>query len=358
LKGDKDFKRAQPVANMAPSRTLPRGSSCVAVAFVLLLSAPVAAHVPVLPSEAHAWESAHEVPDPFKSRALFGTLEAGRPQYFSFDVRRLEPLFLQVLGPPSATGSGLVLVLAGPGLGRQGSLPEGVSLPPNVGWMVVAADPEATAEIEPFSPIALRTLLLVRPEPVATGVHYAVLRSPTPLAFSFAIGEEESFSPTEWVLVPAFTPQIYAWSGQAWWEIAVAPVLVLAIGTALVARPRFAQRWKDPLIAGSTVAALLFFAAAALTTYQWVRAIALSSFTGGSLITLGFVAVGLGLGWLCLRPFLRPGLTIRSMRTGAAIAFIAGLVATVGFLVAPVAAFVAAVLPRQPATAAKREQAE
>ena len=97
-----------------------------ALVLILLLALPATAHVPVLPGDHNSLATAMRIKDPAVSYAIYGTLhEGGEADYFTVVMRKGDLLTFSVSTP--ARGSYAPwLVIAGPGLTLQGTVPVGI----------------------------------------------------------------------------------------------------------------------------------------------------------------------------------------------------------------------------------------
>ena len=99
------------------------------VMLVVLLVLPVTAHVPVLSGDHNTLATATQIKDPAVSYAIYGTLhEAGEADYYTVTMQKGDPLYFMASTPEQGSFAPW-LVIAGPGLPPQGTVPEGIEVP-------------------------------------------------------------------------------------------------------------------------------------------------------------------------------------------------------------------------------------
>lgn len=187
--------------------------------WLLLLLIPAAqAHVPAFGAAGTTPETAFHVDDASKSWVFFEDAAVG-DRWYRFDAPEGE-LFLSLSVPP-AQASRPALWLVGPGL------PE--PAPPGSPAGATALRIETVDElgVEPFTPVALRTIAQWRQTTPDEGAYMVLVRSQDAGAFGLAIGARESFTPIEWIRVPVDRISIQDWAGV--------PVLFAFLGEAIAA---------------------------------------------------------------------------------------------------------------------------
>ena len=324
---------------------LPRRALTLVV--LLLVAAPVLAHVPAFPDDNDSPARAVEVPDPVKSWSFYDSLGEGGVAYYR---ARLAPGERFTVGTftPDSTAFTPSLVVMSPALEARGSVPPGVTVPDGMAPVVVAGDRPQSPSYEPFAPSANfqtarfehtvdaeRTYLIAVYEPEnRTGPAGVV------------VGFEEAFSPTEYLAVPVDLVRVRLWEGQSP-LLALGPFLLTVLGGAGL----LGREWRDgdgagPLRWTLAGAGLLVLGSGVNTAVQTVLALARTGVTPGALVTAVFVAVPvLGGTWGITRA-RRPAwrLTPRQ-RVGLGIVGALSLLTWAGFIVGPVVLLGLAVVP-------------
>ena len=102
--------------------------------FFLLLVSTVQAHVPIMPNNNNAVETATYIHDPLKSWVVYGQLEGEDADYYRLDMEKGQRLHLMLFTPNNNTFTpGLAIM--GPGIPSQGTIPAFIDIP--TGWFVV-----------------------------------------------------------------------------------------------------------------------------------------------------------------------------------------------------------------------------
>lgn len=303
---------------------------------------PALAHVPLFAGDGSSPESAFVIEDPAKSWVVYDGLPDGPAvRYYRFRMEEGERIYA-TLQVPRAGGFVPGMVLAGPGIGSSGPVPEYVSVPEGDGAMAVPGELPEQPEYEPFTPSKLYELARVdMPAPAAGDYTLAVYTSGEGGNYALALGFVESYTLGEWVRVPIDVVAIHRHEGQSLLQIFAPMIAVLAIGTVLLLRRRRALSLFA--LAGAT-AGLLFIGSGAMTLMQMVIA-AVGTDPGTTiLLTLVFalipVLLGIGAILVAFRKEVGAGGRIVMLVLGAL-----ALVTWAGLAIGPLLAFVAGILP-------------
>lgn len=320
-----------------------------ALAFLALLALPAAAaHTPLGPGENESLAAATLVEDPTKSWAIYGEIhEGGEAQYFRFAMPQGERIYVQLFIPTDPASLGFVpgLVLMGPGLAAQGTVPEYVEAPADTAAIAVDGVRPARATFEPFSPGAFLELAVIDTPAPESGTYYVAVHAPDRGGrYGIAIGFREAFTVTEWIGTPLALLGIYAWQGES-----IAFILLPIVATFAVALPLVWRRWtprRSPTAWAATAAGILFLASGALVLTQLAYAATQADAGLQALVAGTLATISLLLGFFTLRLALRTdGEPDRRTRVRLATYGVIALVAWSGFVVGPAIALVAAVLP-------------
>lgn len=330
--------------------------SVLALGLLSLLFLPqVFGHAPLMPGSNESLATATIVPDPTKSWAIYAELhEGGEAQYYRFDVSEGQRIHVSLLKSTRPEEKHFVpgFVLIGPMLASKGSVPNYVEVPGGVGTIVVEGKIPPEATYEAFSPSAFYQLAEVEMSAPTSGTYYVVVYEPSRGGhYGLAIGDRESFTLSEWALAPANFVAIYQWEGESLPFILAPAALTLVVGIlVLVWLRRTREMPRAPFQWVGASAGLLFIASGLTVISQML--FALSRAPGGPdiAITIIFALVPVILGLVTIRLALRRTVHIRT-RAGMAIVGLLALFAWAGFIVGPVLAILASILP--PALATK-----
>jgi hypothetical protein len=325
------------------------------LAICALFTPVVAAHSPVFPGNNTNLNSAYVVHDPTKSWALYATLQPGQVQYYRFDVTQGQSTYVQLYKSTAPSNVGFMpsFVLMGPGLTSNGTAPSNVAVPQGATSIVMQGQQPDLGTYEGFGPGSFYDLGSVEVKAPVTGTYYvAVYDAANGGAYGLAIGERETYTPTEYVLIPYSVFQVHLWEGQNPVVMLAPMVLVVVVGLGiLVMRSDRHASLRSPFTLFGTLAGLIFIGTGAYTLAQMLLAISRSSVEPEAAITLIFVLVPIVLGVLALRVALR-----RREQTGIGprvAIFALGLIAIfawTGLYVGPALALLASIVPAYSST--------
>ena len=284
--------------------------ACGILAFLVsLLFVPVVlGHAPLGVKDNENINSATVIPDPTKSWALYYALNAdGDPQYYTFNItagQRVHVILLKSMESNDSQFLPEIAILA-ENITNQGTTISKVTIPNGYSARVISSgQPKPT--YEPFSPSSFDGLSDTAFNAPTSGQYYiAVFENSSAHNgghYGLAIGDKETYTIDEWVLLPLNLLSIYAWEGQTLLAMIAPMIATVVIGTVLVAwhlrkqgKTRSLYSWVGA-IAGS-----ILVGSGADTLLQLL--IANSNAFGGIqiLITLMFVALPIILGIIALR---------------------------------------------------------
>ena len=280
----------------------------VLVLLLILSVAGTEAHVPLIPANNGALETATPIDDPLKSWAIYGELRTGGvANYYRVDLVEGDRLRLLLFVPAESTLTPS-LALMGPGIESQGVLPSFVYVPAGLGARVFAGERTAQASYEPFTPASQYELLDLDLVVDTAGTYYlAVFHASQSGPYGLAVGYREEFSILEWIRVPVDVINVHRWSGQSLGFI-LAPLLgTLLAGFALLFwRRRTGSSAPQGLFGwlGST-AGLLYIGSGAMLLMQLGVALSRAPVTAAVIVTLILVLLPLIAGAALLRIALR-----------------------------------------------------
>jgi hypothetical protein len=315
----------------------------------LLLITSVQAHVPITTGDNEALDTATYIPDPLKSWAIYSELrDGGVANYFQFDMEQGQRLRLSLFTPrESSFTPGLVVM--GPDIEPQGTVPSFIEVPEGLAARVVAGTQPETASYEPFTPSSLYELVDVDTTVNASGTYYVAVYEPSQGGqYGLAVGYREQFELLEWIRVPLDIVTVHQWEGQSLIFI-LAPMLgIVALGFVLL----FGERKKGVPVLQSPVSWLgsfvsfLYIGSGAIILAQMGIALAVAPVTSAVIITGIFTLLPIiaGIAMLRIAMQARGKIEIKS-RIEMAFLGIVGLFIWAGLLVGPVLAIVVSLLP-------------
>jgi hypothetical protein len=317
------------------------------VVVLVLLAAPVAAHVPSFPENNNSPDDAVAVTDPVKSWSFYDSLDEGEVKYYRVTLESGERLRVGTFTPRADQFTPSLVVMSS-SVNGSGSVPPGVTVPEGMEATVVEGERPDTASYEPFSPSAnYHTANVDRRVETETTFVIAIYEPENRTGpAGVAIGYTEAFSVTEFVTVPFDLVSTHLWQNQH-------PLLVIGpfLLTMLAGIAFLRHRWRDNWAPKSlriplSIAGLLIVATGVNTAVQMGLALAETGPTPGALVTAMFVIIPLSAGGWVLRLALQADFRLTMQRRiGLGIAGGLALLTWAGFLVGPAVLLGAAVMP-------------
>jgi hypothetical protein len=316
------------------------------LALILFLAVPVTAHVPVLPGDHNSLATAMQISDPAITYAIYGTLhEAGEADYYTVSLRKGDALNFMINTPVPGTFAPW-LVIAGPGLSPQGTVPPGIGMPAGDRAVVIPGIQAVHADYEPFSPMAMYKTAMYSGEAPADGTYVIAVYTPADGGpYTLATGTLEAFTLPEWIMVPVDLIGVRLWQGQSLLLIFGPYLAVLVIGTGLLFRWP-GRKEMSPSSWFGVAAGLFYLGSGTALVIQTVIAVQMAGAGPAVLVTLAFAAIAFGAGTAAVRASIRkPDPTPWKFRVLMAVIGIAGIAAWAGLIIGPVMAFVSALIP-------------
>ena len=322
---------------------------CVAVLLVLLAPAATA-HAPLGSGSNESLATATRIPAPTQSWAIYADLHGGgEAQYYVIDKSRGERIHASLLTTTAPEEANFTpgLVLMGPGLGSRGFVPAFVEVPAGAAVISVNGSRAPHATYEAFAPSSYVQLTDIVLDAPTNGTYYvAVQDAARGGPYGLALGDRESFTLSEWLLMPFSLLSVYTWEGQTLPIVLLPAMATLATGLGLLVRRHRAGKPRDAAGWTGAVAGLLFLGTGATVLSQMILSIAQSSLDALAIVTLVFAMIPILLGTLMLRLVLRNrGRPAVRNRVYLSILGVSALFAWAGFVVGPVLAIAAAALP-------------
>jgi hypothetical protein len=287
-----------------------------------------------------------QIRDPAITYAIYGTLhEAGEADYYKVSLRKGDILNFMVNTPLQGTFAPW-LVIAGPGLSPQGTVPPGVEMPAGDQAVVVTGMRPVSADYEPFSPMAMYQTAMYSGKAPADGTYVIAVYTPADAGpYTLATGTLEAFTLQEWILVPVDLIGVRIWQGQSLLLIFGPYLAVLGIGLGLLFRWP-GRKQLSPASWSGLVAGLLYLGSGTALLIQTGIAVRMAAAGPAVLVTLAFAAIAFGAGAAAVSASIRSSdPTPRKFRVLMAVIGIAGIAAWSGLIVGPVLAFISALIP-------------
>jgi hypothetical protein len=323
------------------------------VMIFFLLVPLVMAHAPLGTGDNESIDKATVIPDPTISWALYSSLNSdGDAQYYTFNITSGQKLHVTMYKSMRTEDASFTprLVIIGPYVASQGSIPSKITVPSGSNVRLVnQAEPQPT--YEPFSPstfIGLADETLEDPTP---GKYYLVVyeQSHTPQGgnYGLAVGDRETYTVDEWILIPFNLMTIYQWEGQSIALVLTPMIAALVVGVIFVAW-RFKKQGNigSPMAWLGAIAGITFVGTAATTLYQMLAAATKVTVGAEAVITLIFAIIPLALGVIAVRLSLKNGhKPSLKKRIYYVILGVAALFIWAGLLIGPILAIVASIMP-------------
>ncbi len=327
--------------------------SIVALLVFCLFMPFVLAHAPLGTQDNESLGKATVIPDPTKSWALYSALSSdGDPQYYTFNIssgQTIHVLMYKSLRSQDANFNP-TLVLMGQRVNATGGIPSKITVPSGHNAQLIHPTAPEPA-YEPFSPGVLAYVTNLTISNASSGQYYLVVyeasSNPTGGHYGLAIGDRETYTIDEWVLIPYSLLSIYQWEGQSLVLILAPMLAIVTIGMILVAwRQRKQHDLSNPMAWLASIAGLTFLGTAASTFYQLIFGATQVAVGFEAIITLVFAIIPLIIGVVTLRLALKrsEGRSIRK-RIYFVILGVAALFIWAGLIAGPILAFISALMP-------------
>jgi hypothetical protein len=166
--------------------------------------------------------------------------------------------------------------------------------------------------------------------------------------YGIVIGYRETFSLIEWISIPLSQIKIYRWEGQSLLLIFTPLVLTLAAGLLAIYIKRETVAGFSPAQISGILAGLFFLGTGVTYIFQMLISLSKSSYSSQVFITLTLILANIVLGAAAMTLILKDkNYSVRSTRKRLyfSVLGIAGLLLWAGWLIGPLLAFEAAVLP-------------
>lgn len=317
----------------------------------LILVPEALPHSPLPPGDNESLATAAFVPDPTKSWAIYAELhEGGEAQYYYFNITAGQRIHVMLFKSLRSEDTEFLpgFVLMGPGISNQGIVPDYVEKPSGAGASVVSGEQPAQATFEPFSPGSFYELADVAINAPTSGTYYIAVYDPsTGGHYGLAVGDRESYTLDEWILIPFNLISIYQWEGQSLAMVFAPMVVTLVIGVAwMIWRSKDSQESRTLSVWLGGIAGLLFIGSGATTLYQLVFSSIGTQMGPEVAITIVFAAIPILLGIGVLRlSWTAKGKMNLKRRIYIVVLGVVAIFAWAGLFIGPALAIIASALP-------------
>lgn len=309
---------------------------------------PALAHTPLeMEEENHSLKTALEIPNPTKSWTIYEELHgAGEAEYFELHLGPSERLRISLYLPRNEDpGFSPNLVVMGPGITSMDEVPGFIEVPEGAGVALIEPERPERPEYEPFTPTSYYYIADYDIE-VTVEEHYyfAVYEPDGEGRYGLAIGYKEEFTLVEWVKIPLDVIGIRLWEGQPLLLFFAPVLLALMAGYGLLF-------WRSRIGLSAfnltcATAGLLYVGSGLVILMEMAISMYGAAYDSLAFLTVVFVLLPVLLGYAVLRKVHRGQAEIS---TRDRIVFVAlgvlGLFVWAGFLVGPVLAVLAGILP-------------
>ncbi len=190
------------------------------------------AHVPKEIETNENFETAFHIEDPTKSWVIYSEIhEGGEGNYYKLELDKGQILRLSLF-IPNKDNFLPVLVVAGPSLESNDTLPEAVKIPEDMGYVVLEGKLKEP-EFEPFTPASYYYLVDYEEEVDHAATYYvAVFEPDSGGKYGLAVGKEERYSVLEWIRIPIDVINIRQWEGKSL-LLLFSPLILTLVGGVL-----------------------------------------------------------------------------------------------------------------------------
>lgn len=192
-------------------------------------------------------------------------------------------------------------------------------------------------EFEPFTPQSFYSPINAQGIINQTGTYYFIINSSTAGSYGLVIGYEESFTLTEWLLIPFDAINIYLRQGQNILFIFAPLILTILIGLVLILDNFTKIKPKQRL---QYIAGLMYIGTGLMVLTQMINALINTTLNPGIIITLSIISVQLIIGYSLIKKE-------NKTRTKIIIYALAGLITWSGLLIGPLLLFFSAFIKRR-----------
>ena len=316
---------------------------------ITIIILAVDAHVPISADNNNNLNSALIIENPLKSYVIYGHLhDAGDGGYYRFNLNSGDQLRLSLMTPGFDAPVPDIVIMS-PGNSGSTTLPQTIEIPQGYDAEVIEGQKPVTAEYEPFTPAAIFNVASYSKNITRPGTYYVAVVSPADeTRYSIAVGYQEEFSVSEWILVPVSVINTHIWEGQSLIAIMAPFLAIMILGLILIARREQTKQIKKPMTFWlATIAGLCYLGGASIVLVQMVRVIFVTGLSAGVIVTLILAIIPVILGVWILRISRSPFPLLKKDRFFLGIIGLLGLLFWAGLIIGPVIACIAALVPER-----------
>jgi len=268
----------------------------------------VMAHAPLGSRDNESIDKATVIPDPTKSWALYSQLNSdGDAQYYTFIITSGQKIHVTLYKSMRTEDTTFIprLAIIGPNIVPQGILPSKITVQSGLGVnLVTQIQPKPT--YEPFSPSIYIVLADVMLENPALGKYYLVVyeQSDDPKGgnYGLGVGDRETYTIDEWLLIPFNLITIYQWEGQSLALILTPIIVTLFVGIVFIAWSLKKQNGiVNPMAWFGAIGSITFMGTAFTTLFELLASATKVTVGREAVITLIISIIPLALGFAVLR---------------------------------------------------------
>jgi hypothetical protein len=321
----------------------------IVLLFFILSNVPaVLAHTPLQPDgENDSLETALNIPTPTKSWTLYRELhEPGEAEYFKLHLHKDERFVVSVYIPRNSELDFVPsLVVMGPSIEKQSPVPIIIELHKGVEATLIEGNRPEAPEYEPFTPASYYFTAEYRADVTAEGDYYfAVYAEEGEGRYGIAVGYVETFTLSEWLMIPIDVIGIHQWEGQSLALILAPMALTLLLGLFILFKKY--QPTSSVAVFIGVLSGLLYIGSGFMMITQIIIALIGATSTSSFILTLVISILPIVVGLAILRKIVLYDLswTIGDRVTFAAFGIL-GYTLWAGLLVGPSLAIILSVLP-------------
>lgn len=314
----------------------------------LLFTINTIAHVPIAGGENINLESSIEIKEPTKSWAIYDEIhETGEVKYYKFSMIQDQRLRISIFVVEEEFTPGVVIM--GKNLTSNEVLPSGVELPSDYGFLVFEGLEAEDREYEPFTPTSYYYTTDVDINVNDTGLYYIAIFDEIGIGkVGVAIGFIETFSLTEWLLIPIDTINIHIWEGQNIALILAPLYLTIIIGFGILlwqSKNDYNKRMNIYRIV-LMFTAFLYIGSGFIIFMQMINALLVSSLSSSIIVTFIFVLLPLIFGYLSIRTTIKSNDKLNlSKRLKIFLLGLFGLIFWCGIIIGPILVIIISFIP-------------
>ena len=308
------------------------------------------AHVPLESGDNVNIENALHIHDPLKSWAIYDEISRlGEVRYYSCDLKAGDRLKISIFTPEENEFTPDLIIMTPNNVSEPSLALSFIEMPDGYNLTIIQGERPTEADYEPFTPSASYRIVDYDKTVNISGKYYIVVYEQEHKGkFGIAIGYIESFSLTDWLMIPYDVINIHIWEGQHIGFILAPLIIIFIIGKIFLFYRHFKQK-KSPSRINTwlgSIAALLYIGSGGILFNQMLLALSKTSITPAAGVTLIFIIVPIILGIAIFRITLNENGELKLKDRFLFIIYgLLGLFLWAGLIVGPILIFIASILP-------------